>query len=63
MRADLASVLATLGDVEGARFHATRAAALGSERAAPVLRWVARRHPDARARADADAWARSLSER
>jgi len=63
VRADLASVLATLGDVEGARFHATRAAALGSERAAPVLRWVARRHPDARARADADAWARSLSER
>lgn len=63
VRADLASVLATLGDVEGARFHATRAAALGSDRAAPVLRWVARRHPDARARADADAWARSLSER
>jgi len=63
VRADLAAVLATLGDAEGARFHATRAAALGSERAAPVLRWVARRHPDARARADADAWARSLTGR
>ncbi len=61
VRAELASILATLGDVEGARFHATRAAALGSARAAPVLRWVARRHPDARARADADAWARALS--
>ncbi len=60
LRADLASVLATLGDAEGARFHATRAAALGSARAAPVLRWVARRHPDARARADAAAWERAL---
>ncbi|MBK6535173.1 MAG: hypothetical protein IPF99_38270 [Deltaproteobacteria bacterium] len=59
----IASVPRRSGDVEGARIHATRAAALGSERAAPVLRWVARRHPDARARADADAWARSLSER
>lgn len=61
LRADLAGVLATLGDAEGARFHATRAAALGSARAAPVLRWVSRRHPDARARADAAAWARALA--
>ncbi len=60
LRADLAAVMATLGDAEGARFHATRAAAQGSARAAPVLRWVARRHPDARARADAAAWARAL---
>ncbi len=63
LRADLAAILATLGDFEGARFHATRAAAMGSARAMPVLRWVARRHPDARARADADAWARSLEGR
>ncbi len=58
LRAELATLLARAGDAEGARFHGIRAAALGSTRVGPVLRWLVRRHPDAAVRADAAAWER-----
>ncbi len=56
VRALLAQLCVARRDVEGARFHALRAAAMGSASAVPTLCWLRARHPDAAARADAGAW-------
>ncbi len=56
VRALLAQLCVARRDVEGARFHALRAAAMGSASAVPTLCWLRARHPDAAARADAEAW-------
>lgn len=62
LRADLARVCASEGDAECARFHGFRAAVRGEARARPALEWLARHHPDERARRDAAAWLQWLEE-
>jgi hypothetical protein len=56
LRALLAVTCAEQRDLDCARFQALRAAAGGSKLAVPTLTFLAREHPSARARADADAW-------
>ncbi len=56
VRAGLAHVCTRLKDARCAMFHGLRAAAQGSPRVLPVLRWLMKHHPEQRARASAKAW-------
>jgi hypothetical protein len=56
LRANLAALCMAEGDAECVRFHALRAAARGSERAAAPLDWLRAHHPSPEVRADAQRW-------